>query len=74
LRLNFIDERLLACALGDPETVLDEARDYVVERPGTAGGVLIVDETGGSQEGHVTSETRPAWRIRPYHAPFIRAG
>src|SRR3954466_13341287 len=38
-------QRLLRTADGNAEVVRDELRDYVVERLGP-GGVLIVDETG----------------------------
>src|SRR3954453_11657048 len=43
-------QRLLRIADWNADAVRDERRDYVVERPG-AGGVLIVDETGFIKKG-----------------------
>ncbi len=39
-------QRLLRSARWDADTVRDDIRAYAVEHLGTAGGVLIVDETG----------------------------
>src|SRR4051794_2523114 len=52
-------QRLLRTADWNADAVRDELRDYVVERLG-AGGVLIVDETGIIKKGHPVGRGRPA--------------
>jgi SRSO17 transposase len=44
-------QRLLTTARWDAEALRDEVRGYVVEQLGEPGGVLVVDETGGPEEG-----------------------
>jgi SRSO17 transposase len=44
-------QRFLARAVWDADEVRDELRGYVVERLGTAGAVLVVDETGDLKKG-----------------------
>jgi SRSO17 transposase len=44
-------QRLLAAADWDADAVRDDLRDYVVERLGDPGGVLVVDETGFLKKG-----------------------
>ena len=45
-------QRLLTTARWDAEGLRDEVRDYVVERLGDPGGVLVVDETGFLKKGN----------------------
>ncbi|MCK9921194.1 IS701 family transposase [Frankia sp. AgPm24] len=47
-------QRLLSRAVWDNEAVRDDLRDYVVERLGEAGAVLVVDETGDLKKGTAT--------------------
>jgi SRSO17 transposase len=44
-------QRLLSTADWDPDLVRDDLRGYVVEHPGEAGAVLVVDETGFLKKG-----------------------
>jgi SRSO17 transposase len=44
-------QRLLVAADWDADEVRDDVRDYVIEHLGTAGGVLVVDETGFLKKG-----------------------
>lgn len=44
-------QRLLYNYVWDADLVRDDLRDYVVERLGEAGGVLVVDETGFLKKG-----------------------
>jgi SRSO17 transposase len=44
-------QRLLAAADWDADAVRDDVRAYVIEHLGTAGGVLVVDETGFLKKG-----------------------
>lgn len=44
-------QRLLNGSLWDAELVRDDLRDYVAERLGEPGGVLVVDETGFVKKG-----------------------
>ncbi|MFB6837876.1 IS701 family transposase [Streptomyces sp. NPDC056361] len=48
-------QRLLRSARWDADTVRDEVRAYVVDHLGTAGGVLIVDETGFVKKGRASA-------------------
>ena len=45
-------QRLLSTYVWDADLVRDDLRDYVVERLGDAGGVLVVDETGFLKKGN----------------------
>ncbi|ABW16048.1 transposase [Parafrankia sp. EAN1pec] len=47
-------QRLLARAVWDADAVRDDLRGYVVDRLGTAGAVLVVDETGDLKKGTAT--------------------
>ncbi|WP_274536492.1 IS701 family transposase [Pseudofrankia sp. BMG5.36] len=47
-------QRLLARAVWDADEVRDDLRSYVVERLGTGGAVLVVDETGDLKKGSHT--------------------
>ena len=46
-------QRLLRCADRDVDGVRDDVRHYVVEHLGDRDGVLIADETGFGEEGHL---------------------
>jgi SRSO17 transposase len=46
-------QHLLACARWDADGVHDDVRGYVIDCLGDPGAVLVVDETGGRQEGHL---------------------
>jgi SRSO17 transposase len=48
-------QRLLSWCQWDPEQIRDDLQDYVAERLGQPGGVLIVDDTGFLKKGTVSA-------------------